>query len=84
MANSKKPINYTLKAKSLIILGVDPGLADTGFGVIMKKGSQLRALDFGSIKTKAKTDNQVRLNQIYQALDKLIKKYAPTIVRGEK
>src|SRR3989344_2453986 len=70
--------------KPVVILGIDPGLADTGFGVIIKKGSQLQVLDYGNIKTKAKTDYQIRLKQIYRGLDKLIKKYQPEIVGVEK
>jgi len=41
------------KSKKITILGIDPGLADTGFGVIEKHGRELKALDVGCIKTKA-------------------------------
>ncbi|MFA7601097.1 MAG: crossover junction endodeoxyribonuclease RuvC, partial [Patescibacteria group bacterium] len=37
-----------------IILGIDPGLADTGFGLIEVCGSSVKCLDFGSIKTYPK------------------------------
>ena len=37
------------------ILGIDPGLADTGFGVIVERDATLSALDYGNIKTAAGT-----------------------------
>ncbi|MCX6798244.1 MAG: crossover junction endodeoxyribonuclease RuvC [Candidatus Falkowbacteria bacterium] len=60
-----------------IILGIDPGIADTGYGLIKEDGAQLSCLAYGSIKTKARTDLADRLADLYQQLDKLIKKYQP-------
>lgn len=70
--------------KEKIILGLDPGLADTGFGLISKKNSTLFFLEAGSIKTKKGTDFSSRLNIIYDEVDRLIKKYKPDIVGIEK
>ena len=70
--------------KSQIILGIDPGLADTGFGVVEKQGSKLKMVDFGCIKTKAKDAMENRLAEIYQALKKLIQKYNPALIAVEK
>lgn len=67
-----------------IILGIDPGLADTGFGLIAKEGSRIEFLEAGSIKTKSKTDFGERLDIIYKEVDKLIKKYKPDMVGIEK
>lgn len=67
-----------------IILGFDPGLADTGFGVIEKKDGRLFFVATGSIKTKSKTDFSSRLDIIYTEVDKIIKKYKPDIVGVEK
>ncbi|MFA6410036.1 MAG: crossover junction endodeoxyribonuclease RuvC [Candidatus Buchananbacteria bacterium] len=80
--NTKK--KETRKKKSAIILGIDPGLADTGFGVIKKEGSRLTMLDYGNIKTKAKIADEIRLAELNQALDKLIKKYQPEVLGVEK
>ncbi len=45
-----------------IILGIDPGIADTGYGVIkIGNNGQFDCLDYGSIKTKAKTPLADRL-----------------------
>ncbi len=71
------------KAKK-IILGIDPGIADMGFGVIEKEGYKLKALDYGSIKTKSKLSDEVRLSQIKEELDKIFKKYKPDCVAVEK
>jgi len=67
-----------------IILGLDPGLADTGFGVIAKLGSHLSFIDAGSIRT-AKSQNFIdRLVIIHRTVDQLIKKYRPDLIGVEK
>jgi crossover junction endodeoxyribonuclease RuvC len=70
--------------KTLIILGIDPGLAATGFGLIKKRGSKLTMINYSCIKTQAKTPTETRLMEIYQALNKLIKKYKPDIIAIEQ
>jgi len=70
--------------KQTIILGIDPGLADTGFGVIEKKGNILKMIDYGCIKTSAQTAPEKRLLEIHNDLNKLIKKYRPEIMGVEK
>ncbi|MCB9803105.1 crossover junction endodeoxyribonuclease RuvC [Candidatus Nomurabacteria bacterium] len=70
--------------KKQIILGLDPGFADTGFGVLEKNGNQLTFLEAGSIKTKAKTDFSERLEIIYQEINKLVLKWQPDLVAIEK
>lgn len=71
------------KAKKIII-GFDPGLADTGWGVIEEQGSKLICLAYGSIKTQAKTDTSARLEIIYNKVKEIIKKYKPDVVAIEK
>jgi crossover junction endodeoxyribonuclease RuvC len=61
-----------------IILGIDPGIADTGFGLVEKiAGGKIKCLAYGSIKTKAKTDLASRLVILDSELEKIIKKYHP-------
>ncbi len=60
-----------------IILGLDPGIADTGYGVIKEEGTKLSCLAYGSIKTKAGDDLIKRLDILHQELDRIIKKYKP-------
>ncbi len=70
---------------NLIILGIDPGIADTGFGIIEKdKASNIICLDYGSIKTKAKTDLAYRLEILSKELNKIIKKYKPKLIAVEQ
>lgn len=63
------------------ILGLDPGTATTGFGVIkIKKGDakqKLELIDYGTIKTEANSYMPARLREIYLQIRKLIKKYKP-------
>jgi crossover junction endodeoxyribonuclease RuvC len=61
---------------SYVILGIDPGIADTGYGIIRKeKNGNLTCLDYGSIKTSAKTPMADRLEILHKELDQIIKKY---------
>ena len=66
--------------KTKIILGVDPGIADTGFGVISLNGNNFSSIACGSIKTKAGQPTGQRLKIIHQDLQFLIKKYKPEVV----
>lgn len=67
-----------------IILGIDPGIADTGWGVIEKQGQKITMLDCGSISTPAKTEFIERLNTLHQELSAIIKKYKPEAVSVEE
>ena len=63
----------------MIILGIDPGTATTGYGVIDYKKKKLVCIDYGVIETPAKTDMGERLKQLNFDLDQIIKKYKPEI-----
>jgi len=67
-----------------IILGIDPGIADTGYGVISDDGGKISCLTYGSIKTSSKDDLVTRLNQLHIELDKIIKTYQPDIASVEE
>jgi crossover junction endodeoxyribonuclease RuvC len=60
-----------------VIIGLDPGLADTGYGVIEAGGGKIRHLAHGSIRTSAKTDQGERLKIIYEGLMTLLEEYSP-------
>ncbi|MFA6533878.1 MAG: crossover junction endodeoxyribonuclease RuvC [Patescibacteria group bacterium] len=68
----------------MLILGIDPGVADTGWGVIKVTGHQLCLVDFGVIKTSAKAKFVDRLNTIHQELEKIIRKFKPDRVAVEE
>jgi len=59
------------------ILGIDPGLRITGFGVIEKSGNSLSYLASGCIKTDAATSLPQRLGTIHAGLGELIAQYQP-------
>lgn len=62
----------------MIILGIDPGIAIVGYGVIEFKNSRFVTLAHGSIQTPAHTDVEARLEMIYDELDSIIRMYHPT------
>ena len=68
----------------MIVLGIDPGTAICGYGIIKKEGDQLTALNYGAITTSSKARMQDRLEKIYDNLDSLIKRYQPTVMGIEK
>jgi crossover junction endodeoxyribonuclease RuvC len=66
------------------VLGVDPGTAITGWGLIEGEGQSLRLVDYGTITTAAKTDLPTRLQQIYRHLMDLMTEYRPEAVAVEE
>lgn len=66
------------------ILGIDPGLAIVGFGIIDVKGNTYKAIDYGIIKTDADLTLPDRLEKIYLLLHELIDKYNPDEVAIEE
>ena len=60
------------------ILGIDPGLAIVGWGVVERiNGMTFAPVAYGSINTPAKTEVPYRLSLIYKNLCKIIEKYRP-------
>jgi crossover junction endodeoxyribonuclease RuvC len=72
------------KKATSIILGIDPGIADTGFGIIKNHNGNLTCLAYGSIKTSAKLGLPDRLEIIHSELNKLIEKYRPDLIAIEE
>jgi crossover junction endodeoxyribonuclease RuvC len=70
--------------KNKIILGIDPGLATTGYGVIIKDNDNFLVVNYGTIDTLAKEKFADRLEKIHNGLDKIIKKYKPDVVAVEE
>ena len=66
------------------IIGVDPGLNITGFGVIEKSKEGLQLITAGVIRTSNKDLVENRLNRIYSGLVEIIKKYKPEILALEE
>lgn len=62
----------------MIVLGIDPGLANTGWGIIEVNLSRYKYIAHGCITTKSSDSNGIRLNQIFNALNEVIEKYKPS------
>ena len=68
----------------MIILGIDPGTAMLGFGIVERTGPRLRAIDYGVISTSSRLTLPERLEAIYLALTDLIELHGPAIVGVER
>jgi crossover junction endodeoxyribonuclease RuvC len=66
------------------ILGIDPGIATTGFGIIQKQGNKIKAIDYGKIITTPKDKAPDRLKIIYKELKTIIKKHKPDVIAIEQ
>ena len=63
-----------------IILGIDPGLANTGWGVVQQQGSRFTCLAYGCISTSAEVALAQRLAKIHGQIGAVIERYEPTCV----
>lgn len=67
----------------MIVLGIDPGTANTGYGVVGRRRGRLVALDGGVIETAAGTPLERRLAVLFDALERLIAERRPGAVAVE-
>jgi crossover junction endodeoxyribonuclease RuvC len=68
----------------MIVLGIDPGTASTGFGVVRSYGSRLQALEEGVIATRAGVPLERRLAEIHARVGQLLEAYAPDAIAIEE
>jgi crossover junction endodeoxyribonuclease RuvC len=68
----------------MIVLGIDPGLANTGFGVVARRGGRLVALDGGCIETRAGLAAEARLALIHARVAELLDEHEPDAVALEE
>lgn len=68
----------------MVILGLDPGIAITGYGVIRNENNKLENIEFGCIKTMPGQEEAERLKIIKDELALIIKKHNPDIASIEK
>ena len=66
------------KNQTVRVLGIDPGLANTGFGVIDFCNGRYRMVSYGCITTKAENSHSQRLLTIYNRLVAVIDEFKPT------
>lgn len=63
-----------------IILGIDPGLANTGWGIVEQDGSRLRCLAYGCVSTPASMELSQRLLKIAQQIGAVVDRFKPICV----
>ncbi|HQH13327.1 MAG TPA: crossover junction endodeoxyribonuclease RuvC, partial [Candidatus Sumerlaeota bacterium] len=68
----------------MIILGIDPGLAKTGCGVIKAVGNRIAPLTYGAITTRPGQDLAGRLRIIYDGISELCRQYHPDVAAIEE
>lgn len=68
----------------MIVLGVDPGTAATGYGLVERRGATLRAIDYGILETPAAWPMPQRLLAIHAAIEELIAAHRPDLVAVER
>lgn len=68
----------------MIVLGIDPGTATTGYGLVEEKDGQLGLIAYGAVETPAGQPMAVRLQTIYRELRGLVHKYQPHTAAVEK
>ena len=67
----------------MVVLGIDPGLANLGFGVVARRGGRLVALDGGVVTTPAGQAPELRLAEIQRRVHELLLTYGPAAVALE-
>ena len=68
----------------MVILGIDPGYAIVGWGVIEYNSGRFRVVDYGAVTTKAGTPFDRRLCDIYSGVGDIIDRYSPAVLSMEK
>lgn len=65
------------KVDGRVILGVDPGTASTGYGVISVVGNRFRALEYGVVETAAGSPTEERLRHVFGEISKVLERHRP-------
>lgn len=68
----------------MLILGIDPGLATIGFGLVQKSGQNYRAVEYGAITTRPHQIIETRLSQIYDEMTELLERHRPDCMAVEE
>lgn len=68
----------------MIILGIDPGLAIIGWGIVEYKASRFRTIAYGALRTPAGIPTEDRLSLIYDGMKQLLQTYHPDVMSVEE
>lgn len=61
----------------MVIIGIDPGLAITGYGIVEHRGNKFRPIDYSCIKTSPNLSFVERLEIIYMEISRVLQSYKP-------
>lgn len=70
-------MNY--QTKSRLALGIDPGIANTGYAIVSRTSRKFRVIESGCIKTKAADPTPQRLNEIFKAVSEVVYRHITDI-----
>ena len=82
-AGAKAGRHLTTPSSRLVILGIDPGLRVTGWGVVCAQSGRLESLASGAIATRSERPPEERLHQIFRELATVIERWRPSEVAVE-
>lgn len=66
------------------ILGIDPGIAIVGYGVVDKEGNRYKTVAYDAVTTRAHTPLEERLEKVYNGVNEIIKAYKPDVMSIEE
>lgn len=77
------PLSLSMNDSTITILGIDPGLNNTGYGVIKTDGADVWLVEAGVVRTNAKDELASRLNEIYCGVGSVIREFEPDLMAVE-
>lgn len=78
---NKKTLNRVVR---MIILGIDPGFAITGYGMIKYEGNKFSVIEYGAVTTEANVPLPERLLTLYRGLERIISIHKPDAIAVEE
>ncbi|MEQ1906100.1 MAG: crossover junction endodeoxyribonuclease RuvC [Pirellulaceae bacterium] len=73
-----------LKSDATIILGIDPGLITTGYGILKQSGGKLELLEAGVIRSNAKDELEQRLQSLFVGAVEIVESFRPDVMAIEE
>src|SRR5205823_11920232 len=83
-AEEASALTRRMSLEQMIVLGIDPGTASTGYGVVHGEGSRLRALASGVIRTRAGLALERRLVEVHGRIGELLDRFGPEAIAVEE
>lgn len=75
---------FILEGADLKILGIDPGYAIVGYGVVEAQAGVYRPVEYGAVTTRARDDFSLRLKEIYEGMTAILSQHRPQAAAVEK